>query len=247
MTTTSILSTTALALGLALPAVASAQFVVTGQSGSSSFGASSSSVPAGTLTSTFTAANALGWVNTRTQFSGSVSETSVIGSGVLTLSAEYLDQSLSQSLPPGATIISSIPAGSTTGSLSFKLAQDTLVGISGWDIVALTDPQTDIGLFKVLANGSLSAVALPALNFVGLVTGGPHYGATYQGSGALTLGAGDYLMKVGLSHQASGITATGATLRAGLTLAAVVPEPATWLTMGLGMLALGGVRRRRRA
>jgi hypothetical protein len=242
MSPSKVLSSLLLAAISALPAVASAQFVVTGQAGSSTVADTLQVLPGGTLGSASTSANFGGQVSSRTFLYLSVSESSAVASDSLSLSAQWINQRMDVTSMGGTK---PIPTGTTSGSLSFDLAADTLVRMESWDLGSVSA----IGLFQVPASGPNVAVSLPGRHNVDYQTNvGPHYGSSILGDGNQWLSAGHYLMTVDIS--VFGNPSSNGTLRAGMTLtAAAVPEPASAAMMALGLSGILAVaiKRRRQA
>jgi len=237
MNTRSILSTAGVAVAMALPAVASAQFVVTNQTGSSTVNATTNELAPGTLVSGGTSASFYGSITSKAVLGFSASETSTVAADQLSLSAELFNNAVGASSAPPPYY--ALPSGTTQGTLSFTLAQDAAVSVATRDSVEAID---HFGLFRLTANGEQQSIALPALVFNSSAFGW----ARYFGNGQLNLAAGDYVLKIGLSG--TGTTFGVGAWVAGVTLTALsptVPEPATWATLGLGLVGLAVVRRRR--
>jgi hypothetical protein len=137
MNTRSTLSTAWLAFALALPAAASAQFVVTNQTGSSSVGGAPNELASGTLVSGGTAAGFYGSVFARIVLGFGVSESSVVAADQLSLSAKLYNSP--QAVLNAPAPFYGTPSGTVQGSVSFALAQDTTVQATDWDFSPTTD------------------------------------------------------------------------------------------------------------
>jgi len=127
----------------------------------------------------------------------------------------------------------------TTGSLSlaFDVLADTAIAISLDHFNGLSH-RANLSLYQVIDGANVDLHLSDVVNFQG---------------GATTLQAGHYLLtgelygKVGTSdYRGNQSLSSGAYSRLSIT-APAVPEPATWMFMGLGMLALMPVARRQQA
>lgn len=230
--------------GLLASGLAQAQFAGVAQSVTVSTGGSSSCMPngcTGVNLSDLKTSQDLGSLTLSSSVSGadnfafdaSMAYTSVINGNVISLSENGGASAKATAKAAQDTHPSGTATASVVGSITFEVLQATQVTVTGNDFYRLTPAgipiSTTLSLSRLGPNGTLTEVT-SRQNLFGL---------TSLDAGRYVLNMSQYANVSALSSYPSvGVSTL-------ITITAAVPEPGTWAMMGLGLVGMGLLARRR--